>query len=290
MFMDSGDDTLKRRLAQYSKSGPKQKGYDEKEETDFIEFLWGSVTNLSKTLTSNTKAVLTQKQLLLESGLAYDDEAIIKHTKKKIRFAFILSALSVFLAFTGGSDPIMKILTLVIGPVLGFRYPDIKLKTLAKKRATEITYSLPDAIDLLTVCVEAGLGLDSAISRVAAEQKKSSPILSGEFDRVTKDILAGIPRTESFRNLIKRNGSQELRSFVGLLIQSDKLGTSIAQSLKVYSDALRVKRRQRAEQLAAQAGVKMSLPLVLFILPATFIVILAPAGISMYKMFTGGGL
>ncbi len=163
------------------------------------------------------------------------------------------------------------------------------LKSKSRFRSDEVTYSLPDALDLLTVCVEAGLGLDSAIARVAHEQKTSAPILSYEFQRVSKDILAGIPRSDAFRNLLKRNASPELRSFVGLLIQSDKLGTSIAQSLRVYSDALRIKRRQKAEELAAQAGVKMSLPLVLFILPATFVVILAPAAMSMIELMSAGG-
>ena len=142
---------------------------------------------------------------------------------------------------------------------------------------------------MLTVCVEAGLGLDSAISRVAQEQRNSAPILSQELERVSKEVLSGIPRSDAFRNLLKRNSSEELRSFVSLLIQSDKFGTSIAQSLRVYSETVRVKRRQKAEELASKAGVKMSIPLILFILPATFIVILAPAAISMISLFSSTG-
>jgi len=245
--------------------------------------------NIAKNIAEKSKNLVMQKQLLAEAGLASDDDAVLKHIQKKVTFTIGMTLLSLVMFFGGTAPAMIKMMLLLMGPLFGFKLPDMMLKSKSKNRADEVTYSLPDALDLLTVCVEAGLGLDSAISRVAHEQRNSAPILSFEFQRVSKDILAGIPRSDAFRNLLKRNASQELRSFVGLLIQSDKLGTSISQSLRVYSDALRIKRRQKAEELASKAGVKMSLPLVLFILPATFVVILAPAGISMYTLFTSAG-
>lgn len=290
MFLDDegGDGQVKRRLTEYS-SGYERKSSHDTEDEDASDFLANSIGNIAKNIAEKSKNMVMQKQLLSEAGLASDDDAVLKHISKKITFTGGMTILSLFIFF-GGTAPVMtKMILLLMGPLFGFKFPDLMLKSKSKNRATEVTYSLPDAIDLLTVCVEAGLGLDSAISRVAHEQKNSAPILSFEFQRVSKDILAGIPRSEAFRNLLKRCASMELRSFVGLLIQSDKLGTSISQSLRVYSDALRIKRRQKAEELASKAGVKMSLPLVLFILPATFIVILAPAAISMITLFSSAG-
>ncbi|OGH96145.1 MAG: hypothetical protein A2039_09115 [Candidatus Melainabacteria bacterium GWA2_34_9] len=289
MFLDEGGDSnVQRRLTEYS-SGYDKRGNDDTEEQDSKDFLANSMSNIAKNIAEKSKNLVMQKQLLAEAGLASDDDAVLKHIQKKVTFTVGMTLMALIMFFGGSGPPIIKMMILLMGPLFGFKLPDIMLKSKSKNRADEVTYSLPDALDLLTVCVEAGLGLDSAISRVAQEQKNSAPILAYEFQRVSKDILAGIPRSDAFRNLLKRNASQELRSFVGLLIQSDKLGTSISQSLRVYSDALRIKRRQKAEELASKAGVKMSLPLVLFILPATFVVILAPAGISMYTLFTSSG-
>ncbi len=275
-----------------SEAHSKQKvGEDSIYYEDSAGYLIKSLRLLARDIAEKSKNIVLQKQLLSEAGMNSDDDAVLKHISKKIIFAGALGIMSFMLFVSVGNTNIfMKIIMMLGSPVLGFRLPDMMLKSKAKKRAEEITYALPDAIDLLTVCVEAGLGLDSALSRVAREQEKSSPILASEFNRVTKDILAGISRTDAFRNLLKRNNSAELRSFTGLLIQSDKLGTSISQALKVYSDALRTKRRQRAEQLAAQAGVKMSIPLVLFILPATFVIILGPAAMSIMQTFTNNPL
>lgn len=288
MFLEEEkDEQIDKRLTAFSFNAGK--GSEKDKEIDSKDFLLKSINNLARNVAEKSKNLVVQKQLLSEAGMVSDDDAVLKHISKKIIFIIVMSLFSLFVFFAGSAPPIIKLMTLVIGPLVGFRLPDMMLKAESKKRATEVTYSLPDALDLLTICVEAGLGLDSAIARVWKEQKHTAPILSYEFERVSKDILAGIPRSDAFRNLLKRSSSQELKSFVGLLIQSDKLGTSISQSLRVYSDALRVKRRQKAEELASKAGVKMSLPLVLFILPATFIVILAPAVISMMTIYMGSG-
>ena len=299
-FLSDEDNEVKRRLtkikddkelAKKRSSSGAIKGDDAIYHDDSAGFLIKTLRHFSNEIAQRSKDMVMQKQLLAEAGLPSDEDAILKHISRKIIFASVLGVLS-FLMFIspGKASIIIRMLLLIIAPVVGFRFPDMVLKNQAKKRADAVTYALPDAIDLLTVCVEAGLGLDSAIGRVAREQEKSSPILTNEFNRVSKDVLAGISRADAFRNLLKRNSSAELRSFISLLIQSDKLGTSIAQALKVYSDALRTKRRQRAEQLAAQAGVKMSIPLVLFILPATFIIILGPAAIKVIGSFVGSGI
>jgi tight adherence protein C len=136
---------------------------------------------------------------------------------------------------------------------------------------------LPDFMDLSVVCVEAGLGLDQTIQRVGKEIKTSYPDLSGELRLYGLEVTAGRSRSEALRNLAGRTGVDDLRGLTAVLIQSDRFGTSIADSLRIFAEDLRVKRRQRAEEMAAKMGVKMVPPLVLFIFPAVFAVILGPA-------------
>lgn len=287
---DEIDESVSRRLYQYSPEVTKEEEQQKKEEEASSEFIRQALRRLAQEVVNKSKDVIAQKQILTEAGMASDDESFVTHMSKKIYYAIICGVIGITLAIIGDVSPLNKLLLIFLFPLFGFKFPDIKVKKIAKYRAEEITYSLPDAIDLLSVCVEAGLGLDSAISRVAREQETSAPVIAQEFKRVGKDIVAGVSRADALKSLSKRNASPELRSFVGLLIQSDKLGTSIAQSLKVYCDSLRVKRRQRAEELASKASIKMTIPLVLFILPATFIVIMTPAAINIFNTFMGGGL
>lgn len=286
--INTRDENVISRLLEFSPSkidDPDRKKEDD--DDDSVEFLRNAVNSLAQRVINKSKNVLAHKQMLVEAGMAADDDSYLNYVSKKLIYAGFGGVMGLFMAITADASIVMKLAYIIMFPVVCFRFPDMSVKNKAKKRAESCTYSLPDALDLLTICVEAGLGLDSAITRVATEQEQSAPVLSQEFKRVGKDILAGVPRGDAFRSLSKRVNSAELRSFVGLLIQSDKLGTSIGQSLKVYSDAMRTKRRQKAEELAAKASIKMTIPLVLFILPATFIVILAPAAISIVTTFMG---
>jgi tight adherence protein C len=165
---------------------------------------------------------------------------------------------------------------------LGFGYivPGMILARLAKRRAHRIRLSLADALDLLVVSVEAGLGLDQAMTRVGSELAFAYPDLSDELRLVNLELRAGKPRSEALRNLGDRTGVEDLGSLVTMLIQTDKFGTSVAQSLRVYSETLRTKRRQRAEEAAAKTGVKMVFPLVLCIFPAIWVVTIGPAAIK----------
>jgi tight adherence protein C len=163
--------------------------------------------------------------------------------------------------------------------LLGFYAPDIWLRYKTDKRKEKILEALPDALDLLVVCVEAGMGLDGAINRVAKEMKLNCKELSDELTYLNLELRAGKPRHDALRNLALRSGLEEMNSLVTLLIQTDKFGTSIAQALRVYSDSYRTQRFQRAEELAAKIPVKLIFPLVLFILPALFVAIVGPAAI-----------
>jgi tight adherence protein C len=179
-------------------------------------------------------------------------------------------------------------LTIALGvliPFLGFYLPDIWLRQKTDKRKEKLLKALPDALDLLVVCVEAGMGLDESINRVAKEIKLQSPQLSDELSFLGLELRAGKQRQAALRNLAVRTNLEEVNNLVTLLIQADKFGTSIADTLRVYSDAFRTERFQRAEELAAKMPVKLIFPLILFIFPALFIVIIGPAVISIYRNF-----
>jgi len=162
---------------------------------------------------------------------------------------------------------------------LGYILPGMLLARMAKRRSHRIRLSLADMLDLLVVSVEAGLGLDQAMSRVGTELAFAYPELADELKLINLELRAGKPRSEALRNLADRTGVDDLSSIVTMLIQTDKFGTSIAQSLRVASETLRTKRRQRAEEAAAKTGVKMVFPLVLCIFPSIWVVTIGPAAI-----------
>jgi tight adherence protein C len=167
---------------------------------------------------------------------------------------------------------------------LGYLLPNIVLARLEKRRQHKIRLSLPDALDLLVVSVEAGLGLDQAMQRVGEELVFAHPELCEELRLINFELRAGKARSEALHNLGERTGVDDVISLVAMLVQTDKFGTSIAKSLRVHSDTLRTKRRQRAEEAAAKTGVKMVFPLVLCIFPAIWVVTLGPAAIKIVQV------
>ncbi len=194
-----------------------------------------------------------------------------------IRVAFALSLFAIF------STPIFwrPNIMMALGALgLGYVLPGMVLARMAKRRAHRIRLSLADMLDLLVVSVEAGLGLDQALQRVGQELAFAYPALSDELRLINLELRAGKPRSEALRNLADRTGVDDLSSLVTMLIQTDKFGTSVAQSLRVYSETLRTKRRQRAEEAAAKTGVKMVFPLVTCIFPAIWVITIGPAAIK----------
>jgi len=162
--------------------------------------------------------------------------------------------------------------------------PGIVLARKARARQHKLQLGLPDALDLLVVSVEAGLGLDQALLRVGEELATAHPDLSDELRLVNLELRAGKGRSDALRNLGERTGLDDIISLVTVLVQTDKFGTSVAQSLRVHSDVLRTKRRQRAEEAAAKTGVKMVFPLVFCIFPAIWVVTIGPAAIKFVQV------
>lgn len=184
----------------------------------------------------------------------------------------------------GGLTNQSIVIAVLAGSVAGFILPDLFVRRKIRKRQEEITDSLPDALDLLVVCIEAGMGINAAFVKITEEFKLSSPVLSEEFDIVNREMVAGKPRQEALRALADRAGVEDVQSLVAMLIQTEKLGTSLSQSLRVHSDSLRTRRRQRAEEAAAKTTIKLVFPLVFLLFPALFIVILGPGVIQIIKI------
>jgi tight adherence protein C len=177
------------------------------------------------------------------------------------------------------------LVTIVSLAAIGYYLPNVYLRWRIANRQREIFETFPDAIDLMTVAVEAGLGLDAAIARVSEEMGMKSDVLEEELRLVGLELRAGASRNQALRNLALRTGVNEVNLFVAMLVQSDRFGTSMADSLRVHSDSLRTKRRLRAEEAAAMIPVKLVFPLILCIFPSIMIVLMGPAVISVYRVF-----
>ena len=202
-----------------------------------------------------------------------------------LKFAGLMAGL-----FLGGGAVLsikgMNQKSLIFSVVLAgllFYLPDIVVGIFGKKRKQAIFLALPDALDLMVVCVEAGLGLDQAMRKVAEELKSAYRTLAGEFALCNFQLQMGRPRSEVLHELGARTGVQDLRALAGVLIQAERFGSSVAQALRVQSDSMRTRRRQLAEEKAAKTAVKLIFPLVLFIFPGIFVVLVGPAAITMVR-------
>ena len=186
------------------------------------------------------------------------------------------------IVFTMGFSTVACIRAGII-TLFAFYVPNIVLWLLTRRRRKALFLGLPDALDLMVVCVEAGLGLDQAMRKVAVEMRKSFPIIAYEFDIANMQLQMGWTRIQVLRDLGDRNGEEDLRSLASVLIHAAKFGTGVGNALRVQSDAMRVKRRQIAEEKAAKSAVKLIFPLVLFIFPGIFVVLIGPAAVSIAR-------
>lgn len=234
----------------------------------------------------NEKYIKQVKTLLTEAGLQDNETEILRFMTQRASVGICVGVIAavVGLVVMGGSL-LWLISGFLGGFMLGSMIPQFLLRSTAGKRKAEICFKLSDTLDLMVVCVEAGLGLDSTIQRVADETEKMSPEVSHEFKRLNKELNAGISRIEAFQNMGLRSGVDEMRSLCAMIVQADKMGTSVSATLRIYADDLRTKRRQRAEELASKASIKMTFPLVLFIFPPLFIILMGPVVINAIIQF-----
>ncbi|MFN7145535.1 MAG: type II secretion system F family protein [Myxococcota bacterium] len=180
----------------------------------------------------------------------------------------------------------------LVGAAIGYYLPAIWVTNVLQKRQSELLKAFPDALDLLVSCVEAGLGLDAAFRRVAEEMENAAPDLTRELQLVTVEVNAGVPRAEALKHLSDRTGLDDVAALVNVLIQAERFGTSVARALRVHSEHVRVKRMQRAEEKAAQVSPKLTVAMIIFILPCLVIILIGPALINVKNILlpamTGG--
>src|SRR5256885_14331790 len=224
---------------------------------------------------SATEARKLQKQLM-HAGFRSPEAPIIYRAiqlTSMAGFPLLVAGVCAMLARPVGS----ALVYIILAFVAGFMLPRFFLARITKNRQRDLRWGLADALDLMVVSVEAGLGLNAGMMEVASELKDVHNVIAVEFELANLDIRVGRDRDEAVRNLAQRTGVDDLRSLVAMLIQTDKFGTSIAKGLRVFSDSLRTKRRQRAEQEAQKAAVKLLFPLACFLFPTLFIAILGPS-------------
>jgi len=231
------------------------------------------------------QAVTTRLRASLATAGYRSPRAIVVFLGTRIFLAILLGL--TFLIFGSevmqGKDPMFFPMVLVGVMMVGFYGPQLWLSSAITKRKERLVNGFPDALDLMVVCVEAGLGLDQAIARVGQEVKQGHPDLGDEFILLNLELRAGLSREQGLRNLVNRTDLDDIRSLVALLIQTDRFGTSIGQALRVHSDSMRLKRRLKAEERGAQLPVKLMIPLILFIFPALMVVIIGPGAISLLR-------
>ena len=254
-----------------------------REEPKFVEKqtekIRTTLADLGKVLPApSTQGVSRDKLLIIRAGYR-DPDAIL--TIRGLKIVFLIAALAA-VYFTGlyCANPYMFF---PLALLLGYLIPDIWLTWKVRSRQRRLRRALPDALDLLVICVEAGLGLDQALMKVSQELRITHRELSDEFQLVNLEMRVGKTRIEALHELGRRTGLDDIKSLVAMLVQTERFGTSIAQSLRVYSDDMRIRRRQRAEEMSAKTTVKMVPPLVFFIFPALMVVILGPAVITLIR-------
>jgi len=246
---------------------------------------------LSESMTPKNEAALSKmKQTLDEAGYR-GENAVASLTALKMIFGiggFVFGGgISLFL---NGFDLWTLVYTVCIGG-LAMYLPEMFVVFKGMQRKQKVFLGLPDALDLMVVCVEAGLGMDQAMRRVSEELVKTHPVIATEFNICNQQLQMGKPREAVLNELGNRNGVDDLRTLSSVMIQVDKFGTSVGRALRTQSDSMRTRRRQIAEEKAAKTAVKMIFPLVLFIFPGVFVVLVGPAAITMVRemvpMMTG---
>jgi tight adherence protein C len=223
------------------------------------------------------------KERLIHAGFRRDG-AVGVFMGSRVACALLLPVVATMVPAVWGLPETQTALMLCGLAGLGYMLPSSILGRLLARRQKAIDHALPDALDMMVVCVEAGVGINAALSRVSREFAKTHPVLSQELELVTLEIRAGKSMTEALRALADRTGAHDISSLVGLLVQTERFGTSVAQALRVHAEAMRVRRMQRAEEEAGKAPLKMIFPTVIIFL-ATMIVILTPALIQFAGMF-----
>lgn len=234
---------------------------------------------------SNVEEVRATRRLLINAGYRSGKAPVFFVGAKLLLAIVVVCLLTIIPAKVLGFPSAAKLTFFyVLAAACGYYAPAYWLRRAIAARKDALQRAIPDALDLMVVCVEAGLGLDQAIGRVGEEVKRAHPELSDELNMLTLELRTGVARQEALRNLAHRTDLEEVRNLVALLVQTDRFGTSIGQALRVHADSMRTTRRLKAEELAAKLPVKLLIPLIFFIFPSMFMVVIGPACIKMIRV------
>ena len=223
----------------------------------------------------------------LNAGFRGDTVAIVYFSLKTF-LTLIVPCLSFAYSYYQSHSLSSALVLATILAVAGYFLPDLFLNFLIRRRQRELMNTFPDALDLVRICVSSGLGLDAAISRVGDEIRLVSPTLAEEFEQLSLELRAGSSRENALNNLAMRTGLKDIEALVAMLKQANRFGTNVTEALHIFSEDLRAKRKTRAQEIAAKIPVKISLPIILCIFPALFVVILGPAIIGLVNTIHGG--
>ena len=248
------------------------------------------LSRLGTALPASPKDMSVMQRRLVRAGMRNRNALKILYGAK-IAMGIALPLIMTALVWGTGAEPSNKVLAVMAAAGLGFFGPNEYVSIASRRRQKAIQKALANALDLMVVCVESGLGLDQAILQVAKELDQAHPEISEEFGLVNLELKAGKRRQETLRNLAERTGVEDLKKLVAVLIQADRFGTGIAQSLRAHADFMRVQARQVAEEKAAKLGVKLVFPIFFCILPSLFIVTVGPIAVKIVRelipMMTG---
>jgi tight adherence protein C len=249
------------------------------------ERLMGVLQALGQLVGSGRKDATAVRLFLVQAGYS-DPSAVSVYWASRVSLALGFAALAILgLPLLGAASGQMLLGIFWLGGI-GWVGPTFYVRRRLKARQKEVQLALADMLDMLVVCVEAGLGLNQALVRVADEIDHVSPVMSEQLAMVNLEMRAGTPREEALKNFAERTGLADIRSLVNMMIQTDRFGTSVADALRVHSDTMRTKRRQRAEEAAAKTTIKLVFPLVLFVFPAMFVVVIGPSALAIYRTFS----
>ncbi|HEV2484234.1 MAG TPA: type II secretion system F family protein [Terracidiphilus sp.] len=272
-------DALPQRIAEAINPRPKKRNVMSAIRESGLS-IGGVVEHFEQVLPKSQAEVSVALQRLIRAG--YRDESAVRiFYGCKVLVPLLLCAI----ALVSGLASLSPFFVYASCLGIGFLAPDFWLGRKIKNRQKRMERGLPDVLDLLVICIEAGLSLDQATARTAQELKKAQPALCDEFGILVLEQRAGRARSEAWKHLAERTGVESLRNLVSVLVQSEQFGTSVAKTLRVHSDTLRTKRMQTVEEMAAKTSVKLVFPLVFFIFPALFLVTLGPAVILMMESF-----
>jgi tight adherence protein C len=240
---------------------------------------------LGQQVGSGRKDSTAVRMFLIQAGFP-DARAVSIYWASRVSLAVGLPVLALFGLPALGLGTGRVLLAVLYFGAMGWIGPTFYVRRRLKARQKEVQLALPDMLDMLVVCVEAGLGLNQALVRVADEIEHVSSVMAEQLSMVNLEMRAGTPREEALKNFGDRTGVADIKSLVSMMIQTDRFGTSVADALRVHSDTMRTKRRQRAEEAAAKTTIKLVFPLVLLVFPAMFVVVIGPSALAIFRTFS----